>query len=219
MSDVRIVLAVHDAPTRAGLRLALRAPGLLATAEAADAEGLLALARAQQFDVALVAADLPGGGLVAVRALSREAPSARTILISRQTSDEEFLEAVRAGAVGYLGQGIQADRLAAVVRAAAAGEAVVPRCFAASLLDEIHGRERLRSTVTRHASRPVTEREWEVLRLLAEDLSTAQLAQRIGISEVTVRRHVSSALAKLGVPDRKAAVCLLRSKLEREVDR
>jgi len=212
VSDVRVVLAVHDAPTRAGLRLALRAPGLHVTAEAADVEGLLAVVGVHEFDVALVAADLPGGGLASVRALSREAPSARAILLSREKSDVEFIEAVRAGAVGYLGQDIKADRLAAVVRAAAAGEAVVPRCFAAALLDEIHGRERLRSTVTRHASSPVTEREWEVLRLLSDNLSTAQLAQRIGISEVTVRRHVSSAVAKLGLPDRAAAVRLLRSK-------
>lgn len=212
MSDVRVALAVHDAPTRAGLRLALLMPGLHVTAEAADVEHLLAVAGAQKFDVALIAADLPGGGFAAVRALNREAPSARAILLSRGTSEEEFIEAVRAGAVGYLGQDIKADRLAAVVRAAAAGEAVVPRCFAAALLDEIHGRERLRATVTRHASSPVTEREWEVLRLLADNLSTAQLAQRIGISEVTVRRHVSSAVAKLGLPDRAAAVRLLRSR-------
>ena len=212
MSDVSVVLAVRDRPTLAGLRMALRAPGLRVIAEVVDAEGLLEVAGDQEFDVALVAADLPGGGLASVRALSRERPSARAILLSRDTSDDEFIEAVRAGAVGYLGEDIQADRLAAGVRAAAAGEAGVPRCFAAVLLDEIHGRERLRSTVTRHASSPVTQREWEVLRLLADDLSTAQLAQRIGISEVTVRRHVSSAVAKLGLPDRAAAVRLLRSK-------
>lgn len=211
MSDVRVVLAVHDAPIVAGLRLALRAPGLLVAAEVADAKHLLALAVDHGFDVALVAADLPGGGVAAVRALTREAPFARAVLLSREASNDEFIEAVRAGVVGYLGQDIKADRLAAVVRAAAAGEAVVPRHFAAALLNEIHGRERLRSTVTRHASSPVTQREWEVLRLLADNLSTAQLAQRIGISEVTVRRHVSSAVAKLGLPDRAAAVRLLRS--------
>ena len=211
MSDVRVALAVHDAPTRAGLRLALRAPGMHVTVEAATVEELHALTGAQHFDVALVAADLPGGGFAALRAVSRGAPSARAILLSRETSDDEFIEAMRAGAVGYVGQDIQADRLAAVVRAVAAGEAAVPRCFAAVLLDEIHGRERFRSSVTRHARSPVTEREWEVLRLLADDLSTAQLAQRIGISEVTVRRHVSSAVAKLGLPDRAAAVRLLRS--------
>ena len=212
MSEVSVVLGVHDAPTRAGLRLALRAPGLQMCGEAADVEGLLAIAGSRAFDIALVAADLPGGGLASVRALSRQVPSARVLVFSRETSDDEFIAAVRAGAAGYLGQDIQADRLAAVVIAAAAGEAVVPRCFAAALLDELHGRERLRSAVTRHASSPVTDREWEVLRLLADDLSTAQLAHRIGISEVTVRRHVSSAVGKLGLPDRAAAVRLLRSR-------
>lgn len=211
MSDVRVVLAVHDAPTRAGLRLALRSPGIAVSAEVADADALLALAATQEFDVVLVAADLPGGGLAAIRALAREAPGAHALLLSRDPSDGEFIEAVRAGAVGYLGQDVKAERLAAVVQATAAGEAVVPRCFGAALLDEIHGRERLRSTVTRHARSPVTQREWEVLQLLADNLSTAELARRIGISEVTVRRHVSSAVAKLGLPDREAAVSLLRS--------
>lgn len=211
MSGVRIALGVHDRPTRAGLRLALRSPGLDLVAEAVDREALLSMAVTQQIDVCLIATDLPDDALDAVRALAGDVPSTRAIVLSRVPSDEEFLEAMRAGAIGYLGQDIAAERLAAVIRAAAAGEAVIPRCFAATLLGEVHGRDRLRSVVARHASSAITEREWEVLRLLAEDLSTAQLAHRIGISQVTVRRHVSSAVAKLGVPNRAAAVSLLRS--------
>ena len=211
MSAVRIALGFHDEPTRAGLRLALRLPEFELVAEAVDREGLLRAAITDQADVWLIAMDLPGGALDVVRALAGEVPPTRAIVLSRAPCDEEFLEAMRAGAIGYLGQEIAAERLAAVIRAAAAGEAVIPRCFAATLLEEIHGRDRLRSAVARHASSAITEREWEVLRLLAEDLSTAQLSHRIGISEVTVRRHVSSAVAKLGVPDRAAAVSLLRS--------
>lgn len=191
--------------------MALRSPGFEVKAEAVDREQLVTAAVTHGIDVCLIAADLPGGALDAVRAIAGDVPSARAIVLSWETSDEEFLDAMRAGAVGYLGLDIAAERLAAVIRAAAAGEAVIPRCHAAALLGEIHGRDRLRSVVNRHARRPITEREWEVLRLLAEDLSTAQLARHIGISEVTVRRHVSSAVSKLGVPDRRAAVNLLRS--------
>lgn len=211
MRDVHVGLAVHEAATRAGLRLALRSPGLELKGEAVDAQEALALAVAHEIDVLLIAADLPGGALVAVRALSARPPAPRTIVLSGETSEGEFIEAMRAGAVGYLGHEIDTERLAAVVCAAAAGEAVIPRRFAAALLGEIHGRDRLRSAVARHARSPVTEREWEVLQLLAEDLSTAQLARRIGISEVTVRRHISSAVTKLGVSDRAAAISLLRS--------
>ena len=211
MSGVRIALGVLDEPTRAGLRLALRFPDLELAAEAVDREGLLSAAVSRQVDVCLIATDLPDGALDAVRALAGEVPSTRAIVLSRAPCDEEFLDAMRAGAIDYLGQDIAADRLAAVIRAAAAGEAVIPRCFAATLLEEIHGRDRLRAVVSRHASSPMTAREWEVLRLLAEDLSTAQLAHRIGISQVTVRRHLSSAVAKLGLPGRAAAVSLLRS--------
>ena len=210
MSDVRVALAVPDEPTRAGLRLALRSRGLELRAEAVDGEQLLAARVRHEIDVFVVAADLPGGALAVVRAIARD-PSARAIVLSRDISDEEFLEAMRAGAVGYLSHDIKAERLAAVIRAAAAGEAVIPRCFAATLLGEIHGRDRLRSVIAQHARSPLTAREWEVLRLLGDNLSTAQLARRMEISEVTVRRHVSSAVAKLGVPDRKAAVSLMRS--------
>ena len=208
---VRVALATRDLATRVGLRLALRSPGLEVAAEVGDLDQLLSVATSYEIDVVLIGADLPGGALAAIRSIAREAPRARTILLSAKASNDEFVEAVTAGAVGYLRQETQADRLAAIVRAAAAGEAVIPRGFATALLDEIHGRDQLRSAVARRARSPMTKREWEVLRLLAQDLSTAELANRIGITEVTVRRHISTAVAKLGVPDREAAVRLLRS--------
>ena len=84
-----------------------------------------------------------------------------------------------------------------------------PRQYTQHLLDELRGREIDRTRVAAHANAALTDREWEVLRLLGEGASTAQMAQRLGISEVTVRRHVSSVVGKLGVSDRAGAAGVL----------
>ena len=89
------------------------------------------------------------------------------------------------------------------------GEVALPRQYTERLLDELRGREIDRARVAAHANAALTDREWDVLRLLGEGASTAQMAQRLGISEVTVRRHVSSVVAKLGVSDRAGAAGVL----------
>ena len=208
---IRVLLADHDAPVRAGVRIALGGAGIDVCAEAADAASAISITRQRPADVCLLAADLPGGALVVLRTLVAAEPPVKTVVLTECLEDDEFLEVIRAGAVGYLGKGMAVERLAAVVRAVASGEAAVPRSFAAVLIDEVHGRQRLRSVVQRHARTAITDREWQVLHLLAERLPTAVIAGRLGIAEVTVRRHASSLVSKLGVADREAAVELLRS--------
>ena len=90
------------------------------------------------------------------------------------------------------------------------GEVALSRRHTQHLLDALRGRENERTLVTAQANAPLTDREWEVLRLLGDSASTGQLAQRLGISQVTVRRHVSSLLRKLGVADRAGAAMVLR---------
>ncbi len=205
---LRVTLAEHDAPTRVGLRLALRDEAVEVTAEANDAHSALAVAA--DGDVALISAELPGA-LDVVRSLAKEAPALRMVVLSDDPNDEEFLEAMRSGAAGYVAKTIQPARLIAVVRAVAAGEAAVPRSFSGTLLNELHGRDRQRTTLDRRAQTPLTDREWEVLQLLAQSLGTAEVAHRLGISEVTVRRHVSALMAKLGTKDRTDLVRLIRT--------
>jgi len=204
-------VADADAPTRAGLRLALRPERLEIVSEAEDAASALAGARELAPDVALVASDLPGGGLAAVRMIAVAQRATRIIVLSADANDDELLGAVLAGAVGYLSKGVDPLRLPAVIEGVMAGEVALPRHLSRRLLEEVRGRHALRARVSELAKAPLSAREWEVLQMLGAEVGTGEMARRLGISDVTVRRHVSSVVAKLGVADRKSAVRLLRS--------
>ncbi len=207
----RILVADGDAPTRAGLRLALATERFEIVAETDDLASALAAARELRPDVALVASDLLGGGLAAVRMIVEAGRRTRVLFLSARPHDEELLAAVLAGAVGYLGRDLSPERLPVVIDGVLAGEVALPRQLSRRLLEEVRGRDAHRTRVSERATAPLSEREWEVLHLLAAELGTGQIARRLGISDVTVRRHVSSVLTKLGVPDRRSAVSLLRS--------
>jgi DNA-binding NarL/FixJ family response regulator len=210
-SRVRILLADSDAPTRAGLRIALAGERFTIVGEAESSAAALSLAGEQRPDVALVATDLPGGALDAVRTLVQTRRAVRVVVLSPQPDDDELVQAVLNGAVGYLGKDVSPERLPAVLEGVLAGEVALPRHLSRRLLEELRGRDAHRTRVSERASAPLSGREWEVLHLLAADLGTGEIARRLGISDVTVRRHVSSLLAKLNVPDRGSAVRFLRS--------
>jgi DNA-binding NarL/FixJ family response regulator len=179
--------------------------------EADSRAAALSLARELRPDVALVASDLPDGGLDAVRTIVQTRLAARVVVLSPRPSDDELVQAVLNGAVGYLGKDVSPGRLPAILDGVLAGEVALPRQLSRRLLEELRGRDAHRTRVSERASAPLSAREWEVLHLLAADLGTGEIARRLGISDVTVRRHVSSLLAKLDVPDRGSAVRFLRS--------
>jgi DNA-binding NarL/FixJ family response regulator len=207
---LRILLAEADRPTRAGLRLSLSRAGLEIVAEAGSPADAIAAAVAEDADVALIAADLPGGGIEAVRTLTGLAPRLRVIVLSSHPDGEELVAAVLAGADGYLAKDMSAERLPHAVRGVAAGEVALPRRHADHLLAALRRREARRVRLAGVAGTTLTDREWEVLNLLADGTSTAEMARRLRISQVTVRRHISALLAKLGVTDRSGAIDLLR---------
>lgn len=212
-TPAKILIADADAPTRVGLRLALAPERFEIVAEVDSAERALAATRDLQPHVALVASDLPGGGLEAVRMIARARPGTRVIVLSARPDDDELLGAVLAGAVGYLGKDVSPARLPLVLEGVRAGEVALPRHLSRRLLEEVRGRDAHRARVSELASAPLSEREWEVLHMLAANVTTGEIARRLGISDVTVRRHVSSVVTKLGVPDRRAAIELMRSAL------
>jgi DNA-binding NarL/FixJ family response regulator len=119
---------------------------------------------------------------------------------------------VEAGAVGYLGKNVAADRLPRVLMALLEGEVAFPRRHTGHLVDTLKGQDARRALIAARTGARLSEREWEVLELLAADASTAEIALRLAISQVTVRRHVSSLLRKLGAADRAGAVALLRQR-------
>jgi DNA-binding NarL/FixJ family response regulator len=134
-------------------------------------------------------------------------------MIAGELEDGEFLAVMRAGASGYLSQGIDPARLPDVVRAVVRGEMAVPRHFVGRLIDELRDRDRRHRLVAVSGDRTVeiTAREWEVLALLRENMPTRVIAEQLGISQVTVRRHLGAVSQKLGARTREDVLGLLRS--------
>jgi DNA-binding NarL/FixJ family response regulator len=205
----RVLIAAENAPTRVGLRLALE-PEAECT-EAGDRASAVAAAVRERPDVCLLDIDAPGG-LRAVSEIVARVPGAVVIVLTRHAEEDEFLAAMRAGAVGYLPQGLDPARLPFVVRSVLRGEAAVPRNFVSKLIDEVRDRGRGRRSVTLSGRRRVelTSREWEALELLRQGMSTREIATDLRISQVTVRRHLSAAYHKLGVGSRLEALGLMQ---------
>jgi DNA-binding NarL/FixJ family response regulator len=209
-SATRVLLAERDRPTRAGLRMVLERAGLEVIGEATDARAAVAAALAQRPDVALVAAELPGGGFDAAREIAAAVPGVRIVVLTGRPSGEQLVEAVLAGAAGYLGRDVDAERLPDIVRAVAAGEVALPRRHSQHLIDALRRRDARRAQLDARTDSRLTDREWQVLEMLADDLSTSEIGLRLGISAVTARRHISSLMTKLGVRDRAGAAALVR---------
>ena len=205
----RVLIASADASLRTGLRMTLAGAGFSVTAEASGAEVAVSTAVAERPELALISADLPGGGLRAVREISALLPGTRVVVLTRSPSGEELVAAVRAGAAGYLGEDISPSRLPAAMRGILQGEVALPRRETQHLLDAMRGRDARHAAIAARAGTALTNRELEVLDLLVAELPTGEMARRLGVSQVTVRRHVSSLLGKLKLPSRAAAVELL----------
>ena len=205
----RILLAEGDRPTRAGLRVAVRRAGFEQVDEAGSLTEALAAASKQAPDVALIAADLAGGGTEAARRLVGLYPKLRVIVLTSKLGGRELLEAVLAGAKGYLAKDMSLDRLPHAIHGVLAGEVALPRLHANELLAELRRRDAARERIAARTGASLTDREWEVLQLLGEGASTAAIAGRLRISQVTARRHISTLLAKLGVDDRASAARLI----------
>ncbi|MGZ4249399.1 MAG: LuxR C-terminal-related transcriptional regulator [Solirubrobacteraceae bacterium] len=193
MSDqVTLLIADHPA-TRLGIRMAL-AGEVGVTAEVDDAEQSIRTAKRLQPDVVLIGRDVAGERLAAVRGICRAAPKAAVVVLAQDRDVDDMLDAVRAGAVGYMPGPIDADRLRRIVRAVAANEAVVPRGMVLELMLELRAGG--------GGIDALTARESQVLGMLRRGQSTAAIAARLEITPVTVRRHISELVRKLGVRDR-----------------
>jgi DNA-binding NarL/FixJ family response regulator len=206
----RILIADHEPVTRLGMRIALRSAGMQVVAEVADAPGAIAAARERQPEVCLVDVGLPGGGLAAVSGLHAACPRTRVVALGGDSAEEDPFAMLRAGALGYLPKAVEPDELARAVRATLDGEAPLPRTLTARLIEELQmrsGERRVRGA--NGGSVVLPQREAAVLELLRRGMSTREIATRLGISPITVRRHISETTRRLGVGDRDAAVRLV----------
>ena len=206
----RVLIAEGQLPTRQGLRLLLERNGFAICAEAADAGAALRAALRERPALSLVSASLPGGGMRTVARISSRVPDTEVVVLTDATDENELMEALRAGASGYLQKNLNPEALGRALHGALRGEPAFPRSLLGAVVEEFrarHDRRRLRLP-----GRPAVElsrRESEVLDLFRRGLPTAEIADRLDISPVTVRRHIGELLRKLGVPDRAAALKLL----------
>lgn len=207
-SPVRVVIADDHPMFRFGLRAALAAsPDLEVIGEAGDGAQLCQLVEQHHPDVALTDLEMPGmGGLSAIHTLSNRFPEVGVLVLTMHADDDALLGAVRSGARGYLLKGAERDEIIRAVLTVAAGGTV----FGGDT-----GRR-----IAAHATRPrglsdrvfpeLTAREHDVLEQVAAGAGNHEIAARLVLSEKTVRNHVATILAKLGLRDRAAAVARAR---------
>jgi len=205
MSRIRVIIADDQPLMRAGFKTVLEATGSIeVVAEAGDGEEAIRAAETHAPDVVLMDIRMPKvDGIEATRRLPRH----RVLILTTFGLDEYIVEALRAGASGFLLKDARPQELVGAVKAVAAGDAVLSTSVTRSLLDQIA--HRLPAPVQGDgALSALTERELEVLRLMAGGRSNAEIAASLVVSEATVKSHVSNLLGKLGLRDRVQAVIL-----------
>jgi len=215
-APIRVLLADDHPMFREGLRFTLSAEAdMSVVAEAADGVRAVALTRDLAPDVVLMDLAMPElDGLAATRELRAAGPRPCILVVTMSEDDASVFAAVQAGANGYLVKGAEPEQVVSAVRAVHSGHAVFGAHLAARMLRYFAGREEVAATAPADdlAAVPgLSAREREVLALLAEGLSNAEIGRTLFISPVTVRNHVSSILAKLQVTNRRQAMLRVRA--------
>jgi NarL family two-component system response regulator LiaR len=206
--SIRILVADDHAVVREGLRALIETePGMELAGEAADGAQALQMARALDPDVILLDLVMPNmDGIAAIEEIKRLGLSARILVVTSFAEDDKVFPAIKAGAVGYLLKDTSPSELLQGIRDVHAGEPTMHPTIARKLMRELQRPPKLPPTED-----PLTPRELEVLRLVAQGLSNQTIADRLVVSERTVRTHVSNILSKLHLANRtEAALYALR---------
>jgi DNA-binding NarL/FixJ family response regulator len=206
---IRVLIADDQALLRGGFRMILESQkDIEVVGEAADGREALELARALEPDVVLMDIRMPElDGLEATRRLARMDNAPRVLVLTTFDLDDYVYEAMKAGASGFLLKEVRPEQLADAVRAVAAGEALVAPAITRRLIEEFVRRRPPGSGPPAEVAE-LTERELEVLTLVARGLSNGEIAAELFVSEATVKTHITHVLAKLGLRDRVQAVVL-----------
>jgi DNA-binding NarL/FixJ family response regulator len=205
---LRIVIADDQTAVREGLATLLDLlPGLTVVGTAADGDEALAVVARERPEVVLMDLRMPGcDGVEATRRIRAQYPATQVVVLTTYADDESILQALRAGARGFLTKDAGRSEIARAIEAAVAGQSVLDTAVQERLLAAAGTREQLPTAAG--ASRPdgLTARELEVLALIAGGLSNGQIARDLFVSEATVKTHVNHIFAKAGVRDRAQAV-------------
>src|SRR4051794_15200402 len=197
---------------RSGVRQALESDGSFdVVAEVVDGAQAVSEASRLEPDLCLVDFYMPYGETQMIRDLTRVLPGSPVVVLTVSTRDEDLYTALAAGAAGFVPKDTAAHRLPSTLCGVMEGEAALPRRLTTKLIDEFRRRQpQERSGPLPPFGDRLTEREAEVLELLAEGLATSQIAGALGVCDVTVRRHIAAIVHKLGADDRSGVIRLTR---------
>ena len=201
-----IVIADDHQVIRLGVRMALMRGGFNVLAEAADRDGAVSAVLRERPDVCLLDIHMPGGGIEAASRIAEAGVATSVVMLTVSDSTDDVLAALRAGAVGYLPKDTSPDRLPAALCGVLKGEAALPRALVGLVLHEFRDYTAAVADPVRVGEVELTVRESEILRMLGSGLTTLEVGEILSLSPVTVRRHISAGVAKLGVADREAAI-------------
>ncbi|GAA1392050.1 response regulator transcription factor [Luteococcus peritonei] len=215
MSDVRVVIVDDDALVRGGLRLMLRGTGIEVVAEHDDGEGAAELVAREQADVVLMDIRMPRvDGITATGQVLAARPQAKVLVLTTFDADELVVQAIRAGAAGFLLKDTPPERIVAAVKAVATGEPAMRPTVLAQLMAKAAGEGAGSTTAdARRRLQALTPRELDVARALADGLANAEIAEELVLSVPTVKAHVSSIMAKLGAENRVQAALVVHEAL------
>lgn len=203
---VRVLLADDHVPTRDDIRRTLEAdPRFLVCAEAGDAPAAIEGALREHPDVCVLDVRMPGGGIAAAWEISTRLPQTKIVMLTVSRDDSDLFASLRAGASGYLLKDMDPVRLPDALGDVVNGEAALPASLVARVLEEFRDRSpRRREVLAPGGFEALTSREWQVLDLLRQGLTTAAIARKLVVSPVTVRSHVNNILRKVRAPNREA---------------
>jgi DNA-binding NarL/FixJ family response regulator len=201
-----VVLADDHPVIRLGVRMALLRGGFQVCAEAADRDGAVEAVLRERPDVCLLDVYMPGGGIEAAEILSQAAPTTAVVMLTVSASPDDMLAALRSGAKGYLPKDTSPERLPAALCGVLKGEAALPRTLVGRVLHEFRHLPSPEAIPLRVDGVELTARESEIMRMLSSGLSTLEIGDLLSLSPITVRRHISAGVAKLGADSRDEAL-------------
>jgi len=203
---IRLMLVDDHRMLREGLRRSLEEEGFYVVGEAADGEAAVRLVPAAKPDVILMDVSMPDmDGVEATKRILQNSPEQRVVMLTMHADKDVIDQAIKAGAVGYLTKDCSIDEVIDAVRMAANGETALSPALAKTMLTEVR---KIDEKAAREEDRLVTKREEEVLQLIADGCSTPEVAQKLYISQKTVKNHLASIYEKLNARDRTQAVLL-----------